>query len=226
MVPGSASLNKVVSSWISPNTRGALRSALTSVLDRHVLVSGLTAVRCALLRHAPVPQRSDYCVGRDHPAGCRVLPDACWVEILVLNYTKWDLLSLLLWWFRSAPNPPASAPQTGPDVPVPSDLVSILAERPCSGGGSVARAGKPIVLAVVCGEDHHRIVAKSTSIKCGNHLSRAPITLMHEVAVKETPWIHRDMVGPAYLESDKPHFDGGGPGAMVRTPIQVARRRA
>jgi leucyl aminopeptidase len=42
--------------------------------------------------------------------------------------------------------------------------------------------------------------------------------------VKEKPWVHLDIAGPAFASSDKPHREGGGTGCMVRTLVEVARR--
>lgn len=36
------------------------------------------------------------------------------------------------------------------------------------------------------------------------------------------PWVHLDIAGPAFAESQKPHKDGGGTGAMVRTLVELA----
>lgn len=41
--------------------------------------------------------------------------------------------------------------------------------------------------------------------------------------VREKPWVHLDIAGPAFASSDKPHRDGGGTGVMVRTLIELAR---
>ena len=41
--------------------------------------------------------------------------------------------------------------------------------------------------------------------------------------VEDTPWVHLDIAGPAFAEKDKPHQDGGGTGAFVRTLVAVAR---
>ncbi|MFG0332573.1 MAG: leucyl aminopeptidase [Maioricimonas sp. JB049] len=43
-----------------------------------------------------------------------------------------------------------------------------------------------------------------------------------EKFVGEHPWVHLDIAGPAYAESTKPHREGGGTGAMVRTLIMLA----
>ncbi|QDU39964.1 Cytosol aminopeptidase [Maioricimonas rarisocia] len=40
--------------------------------------------------------------------------------------------------------------------------------------------------------------------------------------VGDHPWVHLDIAGPAYAESTKPHREGGGTGAMVRTLITLA----
>ena len=36
------------------------------------------------------------------------------------------------------------------------------------------------------------------------------------------PWVHLDIAGPAFAESQKPHKDGGATGAMVRTLVELA----
>jgi leucyl aminopeptidase len=41
--------------------------------------------------------------------------------------------------------------------------------------------------------------------------------------VKEKPWVHLDIAGPAFASSDKPHREGGGTGVMVRTLVEVAK---
>lgn len=41
--------------------------------------------------------------------------------------------------------------------------------------------------------------------------------------VKDKPWVHLDIAGPAFASSDKPHREGGGTGCMVRTLVEVAR---
>jgi leucyl aminopeptidase len=43
-----------------------------------------------------------------------------------------------------------------------------------------------------------------------------------EQFVGETPWVHLDIAGPAFLESPKPWADLGGTGVMVRTLIELA----
>lgn len=42
--------------------------------------------------------------------------------------------------------------------------------------------------------------------------------------VKDKPWIHLDIAGPAFASSDKPHREGGATGCMVKTLVEVARR--
>ena len=42
--------------------------------------------------------------------------------------------------------------------------------------------------------------------------------------VKDKPWVHLDIAGPAFASSDKPHREGGGTGVMVRTLVELARR--
>lgn len=44
-----------------------------------------------------------------------------------------------------------------------------------------------------------------------------------EEFVDGKPWTHVDIAGPAFSEKDKPHCDGGGTGAFVRTLVEVAR---
>lgn len=44
-----------------------------------------------------------------------------------------------------------------------------------------------------------------------------------EKFVKEKPWVHLDIAGPAFASSDKPHREGGATGCMVRTLIELAR---
>lgn len=45
-----------------------------------------------------------------------------------------------------------------------------------------------------------------------------------EKFVKNTPWVHLDIAGPAFASSDKPHREGGGSGCLVRTLVELARR--
>lgn len=45
-----------------------------------------------------------------------------------------------------------------------------------------------------------------------------------EKFVAETPWVHLDIAGPAFMESNKPHREGGATGAYTRTLIEVARK--
>lgn len=40
--------------------------------------------------------------------------------------------------------------------------------------------------------------------------------------VGDKPWVHLDIAGPAFASSNKPHREGGGTGAMVRTLVEVA----
>jgi leucyl aminopeptidase len=39
--------------------------------------------------------------------------------------------------------------------------------------------------------------------------------------VKDKPWVHLDIAGPAFASSDKPHREGGATGCMVRTLVEV-----
>ncbi|MCA9042549.1 MAG: peptidase M17, partial [Planctomycetaceae bacterium] len=41
--------------------------------------------------------------------------------------------------------------------------------------------------------------------------------------VDEKPWVHLDIAGPAFAESEKPERDSGATGAMLRTLVEVAR---
>jgi len=41
--------------------------------------------------------------------------------------------------------------------------------------------------------------------------------------VREKPWVHLDIAGPAFASSDKPFREGGGTGCMVRTLIELAQ---
>ncbi len=45
-----------------------------------------------------------------------------------------------------------------------------------------------------------------------------------EKFVANTPWVHLDIAGPAWADSNQPHRDGGGTGAMVPTLIALAKR--
>jgi leucyl aminopeptidase len=42
--------------------------------------------------------------------------------------------------------------------------------------------------------------------------------------VKEKPWVHLDIAGPAFASADKPHREGGATGVMVRTLVELAQR--
>ncbi|MBI3862639.1 MAG: leucyl aminopeptidase [Planctomycetia bacterium] len=41
--------------------------------------------------------------------------------------------------------------------------------------------------------------------------------------VKEKPWVHLDIAGPAFASSDKPHREGGGTGCMVKTLLEIVK---
>jgi leucyl aminopeptidase len=43
-----------------------------------------------------------------------------------------------------------------------------------------------------------------------------------EKFVDKKPWVHLDIAGPAFAEGNKPHREGGGTGAMVRTLVEAA----
>jgi leucyl aminopeptidase len=45
-----------------------------------------------------------------------------------------------------------------------------------------------------------------------------------EEFVEDTPWVHIDIAGPAFVEAPKPWLDAGGSGAFVRTLVEVARQ--
>lgn len=45
-----------------------------------------------------------------------------------------------------------------------------------------------------------------------------------EKFVAETPWMHLDIAGPAFAESNKPHKEGGATGAYVRTLVEAAKQ--
>ena len=45
-----------------------------------------------------------------------------------------------------------------------------------------------------------------------------------EQFVGQTPWVHIDIAGPAFLENAKPWLDAGGSGIFVRTLVELARR--
>jgi leucyl aminopeptidase len=42
--------------------------------------------------------------------------------------------------------------------------------------------------------------------------------------VRDVPWVHLDIAGPAFLEKSKPWLDGGGTGIFVRTLVELANR--
>jgi leucyl aminopeptidase len=44
-----------------------------------------------------------------------------------------------------------------------------------------------------------------------------------EEFVRDVPWVHCDIAGPAFLESAKPWLDAGGSGVFVRTLVEIAR---
>ncbi len=45
-----------------------------------------------------------------------------------------------------------------------------------------------------------------------------------EQFVSETPWVHVDIAGPAFLDSPKSWIDAGGTGVFVRTLVEVVRQ--
>jgi leucyl aminopeptidase len=44
-----------------------------------------------------------------------------------------------------------------------------------------------------------------------------------EKFIKDKPWVHLDIAGPAFASSDKPYREGGGTGCMVRTLVELVR---
>jgi leucyl aminopeptidase len=44
-----------------------------------------------------------------------------------------------------------------------------------------------------------------------------------EEFVRQRPWVHLDIAGPAFLETPRSWIDAGGSGALVRTLVEVAR---
>jgi len=46
-----------------------------------------------------------------------------------------------------------------------------------------------------------------------------------EKFVASKPWVHLDIAGPAFVETSKPHIEGGGTGTMVRTLVELADGR-
>lgn len=47
-----------------------------------------------------------------------------------------------------------------------------------------------------------------------------------EKFVSDRAWVHLDIAGPAFAESSKPHLEGGGTGALVRTLVELMERRS
>lgn len=45
-----------------------------------------------------------------------------------------------------------------------------------------------------------------------------------EKFVGEAPWVHLDIAGPAFADSNKPHREGGATGCLVRTLVEVAAK--
>lgn len=46
-----------------------------------------------------------------------------------------------------------------------------------------------------------------------------------EKFVGAKPWVHLDIAGPAFVETSKPHIEGGATGTMVRTLVELAAAR-
>lgn len=74
--------------------------------------------------------------------------------------------------------------------------------------------------------DHFAELIKSDVADCKNVGPRwgGAITAAKflEQFVAETPWVHLDIAGPSFADSNKPHREGGGTGCMVRTLVEVA----
>ena len=47
-----------------------------------------------------------------------------------------------------------------------------------------------------------------------------------EEFVREVPWVHLDIAGPAFRDKPKPWMDAGASGQMVRTLIELVKREA
>jgi leucyl aminopeptidase len=62
---------------------------------------------------------------------------------------------------------------------------------------------------------------KNTGGRWGGAITAAKFL---EKFVKDKPWVHLDIAGPAFASSDKPHREGGGSGCMVRTLVELVRR--
>jgi leucyl aminopeptidase len=60
---------------------------------------------------------------------------------------------------------------------------------------------------------------KNTGTRWGGAITAAKFL---EKFVDKHPWVHLDIAGPAYASSSKPHREGGGTGALVRTLVEVA----
>ena len=74
--------------------------------------------------------------------------------------------------------------------------------------------------------DHFDDLLKSDVADCKNVGPRwgGAITAAKflEKFVGETPWVHLDIAGPSFAESNKPHREGGGTGCMLQTLVEVA----
>ncbi|MBT4867411.1 MAG: leucyl aminopeptidase [Planctomycetaceae bacterium] len=74
--------------------------------------------------------------------------------------------------------------------------------------------------------DHFGELLKSDVADCKNVGPRwgGAITAAKflEKFVSEKPWVHLDIAGPSFADSNKPHREGGGTGCMVRTLVEVA----
>jgi leucyl aminopeptidase len=62
---------------------------------------------------------------------------------------------------------------------------------------------------------------KNTGGRWGGAITAAKFL---EKFVKDKPWVHLDIAGPAFASSDKPHREGGASGCMVRTLVELVRR--
>jgi leucyl aminopeptidase len=60
---------------------------------------------------------------------------------------------------------------------------------------------------------------KNTGTRWGGAITAAKFL---EKFIDKRPWVHLDIAGPAFASSSKPHREGGGTGALVRTLVEVA----
>lgn len=62
---------------------------------------------------------------------------------------------------------------------------------------------------------------KNTGGRWGGSITAARF-LQH--FVRDKPWVHLDIAGPAFASSNKPHREAGGTGHMVKTLVELARQ--